>query len=93
MKELSLNDTKLLTDLESKGMLIPKSRWSQYKSNKKGQITDEQLVFVAERLDIRINVHFGTPTVEDGKIKFKILPYNEKSAISRLKLLYPTLVR
>ena len=89
LKQLSMTDSALLTDLEERGMPINASRWSKYKNNKKGQITDEQLMFISVRLGIRISLNFGVPQVVNGKIVYTIPKYSETESITLLKRMFP----
>lgn len=84
-----MKDADLLRDLEERGVLIQRSRWSKYKTNKKGGITDEQLLFVATRLGIIINITFGKPVIKDGVIYREVGKYNEQEAMDRLGLMFP----
>lgn len=89
LHDLEMSDADLLRDVEERGMPINQSRWSKYKTNKKGQITDEQLLFIATRLGIYISVCVGKPQIENGKIKFTVTPFNELEALTLLKKVFP----
>lgn len=91
LEELDWTDAELLKDIEERGYPIAQSRWSKYKSNSKGQITDDQLLFIATRLGIYVHINFGTPVLEEGKIKFEIKRFNEIEALLRLKKIFPNI--
>lgn len=89
MEELSMKDVDLLNDIEERGVLIQRSRWSKYKTGKKGGITDEQLLFVATRLGIIVSITFGKAILKGNTIYREVGQYNDQEAMDRLKLMFP----
>ena len=89
LKELDWKDSFLINDAKERGMIIEAARWSKYKKNKSGQITDETLLWIATRLGINISVRIGDPVVKDGKVTCEIGRYNELNILRRLKVVFP----
>lgn len=85
--ELGWKDSFLLNDAAERGMKIAPARWSQYKKNKSGQITDEMLYWIATRIGIDINLRFGKPVFDGKKIEWTIQPYNELECIKKVNSL------
>ena len=74
LKELGMSYSELLKDAAERGMKIAPARMSKYVKNKYGGMTEEQLLWVATRLGIYINLNLGKITMEGGKPTFKITP-------------------
>lgn len=91
IEELGWRDSDLLRDADERGMKIDPSRWSKYRKNQSGQITDETLFWIATRLGIDINIRIGKPVVKEGQIDWVVAPYDELQILKRLKQLYPHL--
>lgn len=89
MKELNWKDSDLLRDAAERGMKIDAPRWTKYKKNQTGQITDDVLLWVATRLGIDINLRFGRPVLIGSEIKWTIQPYDEVEALRRLNEMFP----
>jgi len=89
LEEIDWKDSDLFTDAEERGMKIEPSRWSKYKKNKSGQITDDTLVWICIRIGIDIAVRFGKPVFDGKEIKWTILPYSEIDCIRKLQQTYP----
>jgi len=88
LAEIDWKDSDLFKDAEERGMKIEASRWTKYKKNKSGQITDDTLVWICVRIGIDIAVRFGKPVFDGKEITWKILPYNEYECISKIQQIY-----
>lgn len=89
LKELEHTQSFLINDASERGMMIKPERLSRYLNGKPGGITEDQLIWVATRLGIFINLNFGKLTLEEGKATFIIGRYNEGEVLAKLKLLFP----
>jgi hypothetical protein len=88
VKELNMSYAELLKDAAERGMKIAPARMSKYVKNKYGGMTEEQVLWVATRLGIYINLNLGKLTVDSGVPKFKITPYNEQEALKMLNRIF-----
>jgi len=88
IKELNMSYAELLKDAAERGMKIAPARISKYVKNKYGGMTEEQVLWVATRLGIYINLNLGKLTVDGGVPKFKITPYNEQEALKTLNRIF-----
>lgn len=89
LKELEYTQSFLINDASERGMMIKPERLSRYLNSKSGGITEDQLIWVATRLGIFINLNFGKLILEEGKATFIIGRYNEGEVLAKLKLLFP----
>ena len=88
MEKLDFTAAFLCADAAERGMVIKADRFSKYVKGKKGGLTDEQLLWVATRLGIYININIGKPVLSEGKLKWVISPYQEQECLNRLKLIF-----
>ena len=88
MENLAFTAAFLCADAAERGMAIKPDRFSKYVKGKKGGLTDEQLLWVATRLGIYININLGKPVLSDGRLKWNITPYQEQECLNRLKLIF-----
>ncbi len=88
MEKLGFTASFLCADAAERGMAITRDRFSKYVKGKKGGLTDEQLLWVATRLGIYININLGKPVISEGKLKWVISPYQEQECLNRLKLIF-----
>lgn len=88
MEKLDFTAAFLCADAAERGMVIKPDRFSKYVKGKKGGLTDEQLLWVATRLGIYINIHFGKPIMREGKLEWVISPYQEQECLNRLKIIF-----
>lgn len=89
LSEIGWKDSDLIKDADERGQKIEASRWTKYKKNKNGQITDDTLVWIAVRLGIDIAIRFGKPVFDGNKIDWVISKYDELAAIIKIQQLYP----
>lgn len=89
IKELEYTYSFIIKDAAERGMDIKPERLSKYVKGKSGGITEEQLLWIATRLGIFINVNLGTPVFEDGKLLYKIMPYNELNCLKAINRIFP----
>lgn len=88
LKEIFKKQSELIRDAEKRGMTISKSRLSKYLTGSEGPIKEEQVLWIAERLGIQVHLNFGQPTMEKGKLKYEVVPYDEKAALNRLNKIF-----
>jgi hypothetical protein len=89
IKELDCSYAFIINDAKERGMDIAPERLSKYIKSKSGGITEDQLVWVATRLGIFINLNFGKLVFDEGKALFKITPYSELECLQRLNKIFP----
>jgi len=80
---------RLIEDAAERKMIISKSRLSKYLKGNSGGITEEQILWVATRLGVFINVGYGKPVLNNGKLSYELTPYSELESIRRLKKIFP----
>jgi hypothetical protein len=88
LKELDYKQAFICKDAEERGMKIDPSRLSKYIKGKKSGLTEEQLLWIATRLGIYVNVGFGKLHIENGKPSYKLTPYSELEAIKMLNKIF-----
>jgi len=93
LKELDYTQSFLIKDASERNMDIKPERLSRYLKNKSGGLTEDQLLWVATRLGIFLNINFGNLVVEEGVAKFVIPPYNELEILKKLKLIFPPKIK
>ncbi|CAK0771579.1 hypothetical protein CCP3SC1AL1_570006 [Gammaproteobacteria bacterium] len=78
----------LIKDAQDRGMAISSSRLSKYLNSSQGGVTEEQILWIATRLGVFVNVGYGKPVLKGGKLSYEITPYSEEEALHRLKLIF-----
>ena len=89
MKELDWKASDLINDSVERKFPIRKDRYSRWHLGRSGGLNDDHVLWIAERLGIRVSVNFGSPTIENGKIKYVIQRYNELESLIRLNKIFP----
>lgn len=100
--ELGLTSNQIINDAQERGMSITASNISKYKKavkrdkegkiismNFKGSFTQIQLVWLAFRYGIYVNINVGTLTVRDNKPLYIVEKFDELKALQRLKIVFP----
>lgn len=95
-KELGLKPAAIMRDAQERGMNIDGPRLSVYKKmlqtgKTNGGLTFEQLTWLCIRYGIYININIGQPIIENGKLEWKVLPYDELKALRHLSKAFPNL--
>ena len=88
IKEVFVYNNHLISDANERGMKISKSRLSKYLHGHIGGITEDQILWVATRLGIFVNIDFGKPILKGGKLSYKITKYDEAECLVRLKKIF-----
>lgn len=78
-----------IKDAASRGVIISNSRLSKYLNGLKGGITEDQILWVATRLGIFVNVGYGKPVLINGKLSYEVGDYNESECLARLARIFP----
>lgn len=103
--KLGLTGAAIARDAQERGMDINDSRISSYRNVfkvqkvKKGSkkpikpkrttLTAVQLHWLCTRYRILVSIQVGSPVIENGKLKFKVMPYDELEALRMLQKVYP----
>lgn len=90
---LKLTQQNVINDAAMRGYKLPVDMISRYlkHGDTRGSLREEQIVWLATRYGVFINLTIGTPEIDkEGKIRFTIKDYNEEESIRRLKLLFPS---
>lgn len=74
-------------------MKITTDRLSKYLSDYKvpgdkkstGWLSDSQLNWLLKRYCIAVDTYIGKPLIENGKLKFKVMPYDEGEGLKNIK--------
>ena len=88
IKEVFGSNNSLIRDAEERGMLLTKSRLSKYLNAREGGLSEDQILWIATRLGIYINIGFGKAVFNKGKLKYEVTSYNELEALTRLKKIF-----
>lgn len=88
IKEVFGSNNSLIRDAEERKMPLTKSRLSKYLNNREGGLSEDQILWIATRLGIYINIGFGKAVFNKGKLKYEITPYNELESLQRLKKIF-----
>ena len=88
LAEIHWKDADLIKDANERGVKLEASRWTKYKKNKSGQITDEVLLWICTRIGIDVCVRFGKPVFDGKKITWVIPKFDELEALTKLKQIY-----
>lgn len=92
INNLKLTQQDVINDAAMRGYKLPVDMISRYlkHGDMKGSLREDQIVWLATRYGVFINLTIGTPEIdENGRIKFAIKDYNEEESLKRLKLLFP----
>lgn len=88
MKELGYKQSFIINDAEERKFKIDPPRLSKYLKGKKSGMTEEQVLWLACRLNIDIVLGIGRPTIKEGKLTFEVAKYNELEAIKKVKRIF-----
>jgi hypothetical protein len=88
MNQLGYKQSFIIKDAEERKFKIDASRLSKYLKGKKSGMTEEQVLWLATRLNIDIVMGIGIPTIKDGKITLQIAKYNEIDAIRKINNMF-----
>ena len=88
MKQLGYKQAFIINDAEERKFKIDPPRLSKYLKGKKSGMTEEQVLWLACRLNIDVVMGIGRPTIKDGKLTFQIAPYNELEAIRKVNKIF-----
>lgn len=87
-KELDVSQSSVVQDAQEKGMKgITDQSISRWKKNPdmKGALNQMQVIFLAERWGIELQITVGTPVY----VAYEVEPFNETKALSRLIKIFP----
>lgn len=80
----------LIQDASKRGMIITTSRLSKYLKGELGGLTEDQILWMATRLGVFINVGYGRPVLNNGMLEYELGDYNELEALGRLRRIFPS---
>ena len=95
VKELDLSLTEIVEDATERGLKgLSKSRLSKYhsafeKNDFKQIISPKILSWLMIRYGIFPNFNLGEPFINNGKIEYKIMPYDPVKCLRKLKQVFP----
>lgn len=89
LKEADLKPSDLIKDAEERGVKITASSFSKYKKGVKNGLTEDQLLFICYRLYIPINVSFGVPKINNGKLVWVIPKYDHLQMLKLISNNFP----
>lgn len=92
VEELNLTHQQIINDASEKGYKLPMDMLNRYlkHGDVRATLREDQIVWLATRYGIYINLKIGKPVNEDGKITYKVSEYNEAEAVRILNQLFPT---
>lgn len=88
IKEVFKYQRHLIKDAEERGMHITASRLNKYVKGHEGGINEEQILWIATRLGIYINLGLGKPVLKEGKLQYEVTEFNETEALKRLAKIF-----
>lgn len=88
LKEVFKYQRHLIKDAEERGMHLTASRLNKYLKGHEGGINEEQILWIATRLGIYINLGLGKPILKDGKLQYEVTEFNEAEALAKLKKIF-----
>lgn len=88
IKELDYSYSEIIIDANERGMPIKSERLSKYIKGKSGGLTEDQLLWLATRLGIYININFGKPVIKDKKIVYEISKFNEYESLKMIDKIF-----
>lgn len=90
MQELNMKPSDLVKDAETLGRKIDNGALSKYVNhgNVKGALSEEDVVWIATRWGIDIQLVVGKIKIVQGKLNIVLAPYKEEEAINKLKLIF-----
>lgn len=96
-EQLGMRDSHVIKDAnerapELKISASPFSRWKAGKVESSGKmlhISDDQCLWLCFRYGIWVNLNFGEPMLENGKLKYVITPYHEAECLHQIKIMFP----
>lgn len=89
MQELDYTQAFIMQDAEERGYSIKPDRLSKYLKGKSGGLTEEGVLWLACRLLIPIQISYGKPVLENGKLYYRIPKYDELEALRLVNKVFP----
>jgi len=80
----------LIQDAAKRGMSITTPRLSRYLKGELAGLTEDQILWVATRLGVFINVGYGKPVLTDGMLRYEVSEYKEEECLSVLSRIFPS---
>lgn len=83
-------NTAVVRDAEERKFKITPETLSRYISGdkKKSTLSENQIVWLAFRYGIPIQLSIGVPVIKDGKIIFEIPKYNESKSLELIRRIF-----
>lgn len=83
-------NSAVVKDAEERGIKITPETLSRYISGNKdkGSLSEAQIIWLAYRYYIPVQLNIGIAKMVDGKVQFEIPKYNELEALRMLKLIF-----
>lgn len=80
----------VIKDAGERGFKITASSLSRYVNGdvNKNSLSENQIIWLAYRYGIPVQLAIGKPVVKDDKVLFEIGPFNETEALKILKLIF-----
>lgn len=88
LKEVFKYQRHLIKDAEERGMHLTASRLNKYVKGHEGGINEEQILWIATRLGIYINLGLGKPVLKDGKLQYEVTEYDERESLKMLSKIF-----
>lgn len=87
-EELELKNSQIIKDAEERGMILTKSNMTNYRNCDPTEgvlgLTQKQVLWLALRYYIPVQVQIGSPEIVKGGIQYSIPKYDELLAIKNL---------
>ena len=89
-KDLGLKPADIIRDARERGVKLYASQMSRYMKGEKGCPCEQDLLWLAWRWGVRVQMVVGRAVVKEGKITFEVPPYNEEECLASIKKLFGT---
>lgn len=88
--KVGIKMAEIVKDSEERGFNLSSDLLSRYFSNKpqKSTMSEIQLIWLAIRYGIPIQLSIGNPEIIEGKVKYTIPKFNESEALKKLKAIF-----
>jgi len=87
-KELEKRPSDIIRDANERGRKLHAAQMSRYIKGEKGGPCEEDLLWLAWRWGVRVQMTLGKAVIRDGKIVYEIPPYDEQECLQSIKKIF-----
>jgi len=86
--ELELKTSDIIRDANERNRKLHAAQMSRYLKGVKGGPCEEDLLWLAWRWGVRVQMVLGKAVIRNNKIVYEIAPYNEAECLQSLKKIF-----